>query len=420
MYSKKIKTKKFPWGGTALAAPFPSKDMITIVGSIAGGSRVWGSEEEADVHAQMLLEGTKHHTKKELQLMLDTIGASLSFTAGSERLHFSAKVRPVHAGRILEIIAECLAGASFPEPELAVLKMREASNLELESQNTNAQATIALLRLLFKPDHPNYSETTAESAKVLKGITAQSLRERHAKMIDRRSVIVSIAGDITPAKVFALVNAHFKKLPQGRAALPAFAKAKAGQPKQAKVSIPNKASIDFVTGIASGISNTAPDFPALLLGMQILGDRGGFGGRLMMTTREIEGLTYSVYAFLAGHRAADGYLYIYASFAPELYQKGKASIARQVAKIVTEGVTDEEVKKHRELYEARNRVQLSNSGAFARAAHDTVVDKKPLSYIDDFPKKVLKLTTKEVNKALKKYLVQHKLSEAAAGTFLTN
>jgi zinc protease len=296
--------------------------------------------------------------------------------------------------------------------------MREASNLELESQNTTTQANIALSRLLFAKGHPNYDETTPESAQALKSITAQHLRERHAKMIDRRTLVVSMAGDITAAKAFALVNSHFKSLPQHAVSFPKYAKGKAAERKRTEVTIPNKASIDYSSGVATSLTNTSPDYPALLLGMQVLGNRSGFSGRLMKTVREEEGLTYGTYAYPAGFNATtDGYLYIWATFAPELYEKGKASIARQVHKIVTEGVTDEDVKKHRELYEARSRVQLSNSGAFARAAHDTVVDQKPLSYLDEFPKKILNLTAKEVNKALKKYLLQDKLSEAAAGTF---
>ncbi len=418
MYSKKIKSKKFPWGATALAAPFPSKDIVSIVGSIAGGNRAWGSSEEADVHAQMLLEGTKSHTKKELQLLLDRMGANLSFAAGNERLHFMAKVRPIHASQLLDIIAECLTEPAFPEPELAVLKMREASNLELESQNTTTQANIALSQLLFTKEHPNCDETTNESVKILKRINAQRLREMHTKLLDRRSLVISMAGDITAGKAFALVNSHFKSVPQQGVPLPKFAKAKVLPPKRAKVEIPNKASIDYAAGIATGLTNTSADYPALLLGMQVLGNRSGFSGRLMKTVREEEGLTYGTYAYPAGFTfATDGFLYIWATFAPALYEKGKASIARQVHKIVTEGVTDDEVKKHRQLFEARSRVQLSNSGAFARAAHDTIVDNKPLSYLDDFPKKILKLKTAEVNRALKKYLLQNKLSEAAAGTF---
>ncbi|HEV8666278.1 MAG TPA: hypothetical protein VN665_00305, partial [Candidatus Paceibacterota bacterium] len=131
------------------------------------------------------------------------------------------------------------------------------------------------------------------------------------------------------------------------------------------------------------------------------------------------GLTYGVYAYLAGMRATtDGYLYIWATFAPQLFEKGKKSIRRQVDLLLKEGVNDEEIKKHRDLYVARQQVQLSNSGAFARAAHDTVVDGKKLSYLDGFPEKILKLNAKEVNAALKKYLIVKKLSEAAAGTFI--
>ncbi len=419
MYSKKIKLKKFPWGGTALATTFPSHDMVSVVGSVAGGSRAWGSSEEAEVHANMLLEGTASHTKVELQELLDSIGANLSFAAGTERLHFNAKVRPVHLDTLLGIITECLREPTFPEQELEVLKMHEESNLALESQNTNTQATIVLSRLLFNKEHPNYIESTAESIDALKGITAKRLREMHLKILDRRSVVVSLAGDSTPAKVHSLINAHFKLLPQHKVSLPAFAKATVSGPKQAEVTLPNKASIDYLCGIATGSTNTTADYPALLLGVQVLGNRSGFTGRLMRTVREEEGLTYGVYSLLSGFTdKTDGYLYIWATFAPQLYEKGKASIARQVSKILTDGVTNAEVTKHTKLFEARSRVVLSNSGAFARAAHDTVVDGKKLTYLDEFPKKILKLTAKDVQKALKKYLVQEKLSEAAAGTFL--
>ncbi len=416
MYSKKIKLKKYPWGGTALATPFPSKDIVSVVGSVAGGNRVWGSSEESDVASQMLLEGTASHTKAELQQILDSMGASLSFAAGNERLHFMAKVRPVHVLELLKLIAECLTEPTFPEPELAVLKMREASNLELESQNTTAQANIALSRLLFKEEHPNYTETTNESVKILKGINAQRLREKHKQFLDRRTLVISLAGDITPAKAFAVVQSTFKSLPQGKVHFPKFAKTSTGASKHSEVVIPNKASIDYAAGVATGLTNTAVDYAPLLLGMQVLGNRSGFSGRLMKTVREEEGLTYGVYAYPAGFNAtSDGYLYIWATFAPQLFEKGKASIARQLTKIISDGVTEDEVKKHRGLYEARSRVQLSNSTAFAKVAHDTVVDGKKLTYLDEFPKKILKLNAKEVNKTLKKYLLLHKLSSAAAG-----
>jgi zinc protease len=310
MYAKKIKEKKFPWGGKALVAAFPSKDVVSLVGSITGGSRAWGSEEEADVHAQMLLEGTKHSTKKQLQQKLDTMGASLSFAAGSERLYFIGKVRPVHLDNLLGLIAECLLESTFPEPELAVLKMREAADLELESQNTNAQAITALTQMLFKPLHPNYGETTRESVKILKGINAKRLREVHAKLLNKKSLLVSLAGDVSFGKATTLISKNFKVLPTNVHAFKSFPKSAPYTAKKAQIHIQNKASIDYVTGIATGITSDAKEYPALLLGLQILGNRG-FASRLMKTVREEEGLTYGVYAYASGMKSVvDGYLYI--------------------------------------------------------------------------------------------------------------
>jgi len=418
MYAKKIKQKKLSWGAIALVAPFPSHDVVSLAGSVLGGERYFDKEEIADIHAELLMEGTAKRSKKEIQEFLDSIGASLGFSSGGERLHFSAKVRPQHLGALIELIAECLSMPTFPEPELAVLKMREAANLELEAENTNAQASIALARFLFKHDHPNYADTTNESKAALKSITGKRLREEHAKMIDGRSLIISLAGDITAAKGFALVEKHFKTLPKHKVIFKSFAKAAVSPAKSASVTIVNKASIDYVLGLATGALNTAPDYPALVLGIQILGNRGGFTGRLMKTVREEEGLTYGIYALLSGFKSnVDGYLYVWATFAPQLFEKGKASIKRQLDLLLTHGVSEDEVKKHAMLYDAKSKVQLSNSGAYARAAHDVIVDGKKLSYLDEFPKKILKLKAKDVQAALKKYLLVKNMSEAAAGTF---
>ena len=149
MYSKLIRSKQFSWGGQALAAEFPAHGSVSIVGSVAGGVRLAGSEEFAKVHADMLLEGTKKHDKKAIQILLDSIGASLSFSANNERLMFSARVRAENLEKLLSLISETLQEPTFPARELQVLKQRERASLSLEAQDTRAQAGIALSRLLF-------------------------------------------------------------------------------------------------------------------------------------------------------------------------------------------------------------------------------------------------------------------------------
>jgi zinc protease len=425
MYAQSIKEKKLSFGGRALAVRFPAHGSVSIAGSIAGGSQSAdhflkqknrsGSGEFAKIHADMLLEGTKKHSKKELQILLDTIGASLSFDTTHKRLEFFGRVRVKHLETLLSIIAEVLGQPSFPQSELEILKRREIANLAYEVQDTRTQASIALSRLIYTHNHPNYNETTDESREELGKITSQELSDFHASLVDGSSLILSIAGDLAPQKVFSFAEKQFKKLPRTNMTLPTFVPASAGKPKKATTKIEHKANIDYNIGIATGITANHPDYPALMLGMQILGNPG-FTGRLMQTVREQEGLTYGVYSYFAGlDDGTDGHLMVWATFAPELFKKGRAAVLREVKKIVEQGATSDEVKKHRERYEANFRTRLSNSTAFARAAHDTIAEGRPLKYLDEFPKKILTLTPRMINIALKKYLVPEKMSEAAAG-----
>ncbi len=419
MYATQIKEKTFSRGAIkgakVLVTYFPTKGAVSFVGSVKGGYRAWKSAEEARMHAAMLLEGTAKHSKKEIQQLLDSMAAMLSFSVTDERLVFSGRVRTAHLPKLLRLIAECLTEPAFPDAELEVLKAREFSNLALAAQDTRLQASILLARELYPKGHPNYDDTTEESKAALSHITSDYLASKHGDIIDKRSLVLSIAGDITMPKAASLIEKSFKELPEADITFASYKKAVSGKAKQAVTTITNKASIDYMIGVITGITKAHRDYAALLLGMQILGNRG-FSSRLMKTVREEEGLTYGVYGFLSGfENGADGYLYIWATFAPQLFQKGRESIMRQVKLIIGKGVTDEETKKHRKLYDARAKVQLSNSGAFATTAHNVVVDGLPLSYLDTFPKKVLRLSAKEVNQVLKKYLVPKRLSEAAAG-----
>ncbi|HEX8993816.1 MAG TPA: insulinase family protein, partial [Candidatus Paceibacterota bacterium] len=141
-YAKKVRTKTLPSGARFFATPFPSRDIVSISGSIKGGARLAGSSEFANIHAAMLLEGTSKRSKKEIQEYLDTIGASLSFSSSSDRLNFSGYARPHNIPKLVALVAEILMHASFPSRELSVLKKRETANLTYAAQDTRTQAGI--------------------------------------------------------------------------------------------------------------------------------------------------------------------------------------------------------------------------------------------------------------------------------------
>jgi len=364
----------------------------------------------------MLMEGTVSHTKKDIQQMLDAMGASLSFYSTPTRLTFSARVRSVHVEQLLALIAEILTEPTFPEGELALMKKREEAGLALAAPDTRPPAGLSFARLLSKKGHPNWSETTDESRKELERISSKQRRTLHAKIISRRELIVSMAGDMQASKAHALINKYFSSLPNravSKLSIPTTSAPKAGEHLQP---IEHKVNIDYMVGLAARITSNHPDYAPLLLGIQVLGCWGGFTGRLMSTVREKEGLTYAIYAKVAGCTSvSDGQAVMWAGFASQLFTQGKAALMREVNLIVDKGVSDAEARKHRELYIARTKVQLSNSAAFASMAHSLAADGRKMTYLDEFNKKISKLSAKEINKALKKYLIPNKLSESSAG-----
>jgi zinc protease len=305
---------------------------------------------------------------------------------------------------------------TFPEDELETLKKRDLAALSLAAQDTHTQADIALTRMLYAPEHPNFVQTTDESREELMRLTREELLSHHERIVGRNDLILALAGNITRPVARKLVEKHFKKLPRKDFKQSTFSKAAKSNPQKKQIPIEHKASIDFMVGETTGITSDHKEYAALMLGLQILGNPGGFTGRLMSTVREEEGLTYGVYAYLSGFtKEIDGYINIWGTFAPQLFAQGREAMLREIRKIVEQGATQDEVKKHRQLYEARMRVQTANSGSLARAAHEVIAQGYSVERLDSFPKKVLRLTAKDVNAALKKYLVPSLLSESAAG-----
>ena len=415
-YASHIQLKKFAWGGVVVESDFPAYGSISVVGSIVGGQRVAKEIELAETHAAMLLEGTKKHNKKDIQIILDDLGASLTFSISGDRLVFTGRVPTKNIEKFLSLVSESLRTATFPTTELATLKQRAEGEFDLEARNTRTQASIHLSQLMFIKAHPNWQDKTETSRKALMRITQEKLVQYHSRAIDGSSLILSVAGDIKPHTMWALTVKYFKKLPQIHITLPNVSPLRAMRAKKVTTTIKDKASIDYMLGIATGITKDASEYAALLMGINILGNMRGFSGRLMKTVREEKGLTYGVYSYLTGFNSlADGAVVVWGTFAPALFKKGRTAIKHEIQKIIKNGVTHVEVKKHGEMFAASSKVQLSNSFAFAKAAHDTIVDGHSLSYIDEFPKKILTLTPALINKALRKYLKMKYLSESAAG-----
>ena len=158
-----------------------------------------------------------------------------------------------------------------------------------------------------------------------------------------------------------------------------------------------------------------PDALPLRLGTRILGS-GGFTSRLMANVRDKEGLTYGISAFLTDDTFADGAWSVQADFAPPMLAQGIASTRRQIENWHADGVTDAELARAKTELAGTYQVGLATTGGLAGAILIMLNRGMPLSFVDEYPKRIAAMTRDEVNGAIKRHIDPAKLVLVQAGT----
>lgn len=413
-FARQIKTVRAASGAELAVMPFGASGVVSLSGSVAGG-HMHSSRAIAELHASMLTEGTRRKSKAKLQELFDAMGTSVSFTASADRLEFSAKLRREHLAEVLSLIVEMLAEPAFPANELATLKKRTLGVLALEAENTRAQSGIALSRLLYEKGHPNRAEATEDMKRAIMRVSPRDLRAHHKRTVFASTLILAMAGAVGEQDL-ARAAKIMSKLPKGAPKPPAYPSRQGSDAGAAVAFVPAKESVDYQLGVRTVMHKDDPQFVPLLLAVNILG-RPGFAGRLMQKVREEQGLTYGTYAFLRGFsRQIDGHVSVWATFAPSLFEKGRASVRAELSRLSTLGPTEAEFTMHRDLYVANWYVRLAKTDAIADAIHDCLAEGEAVDYLDRFPQMIKGAKFADVAQACRDYLVPSRMAETAAGT----
>lgn len=406
-------------GGRVFVSRTKTKDVVSIEGSVFGGSNMLpDSQSEAPgIAAELLDAGTATRSKEVIRGTLSKLGATLSFSAGGDRMYFSASCFPEDVPTVLTIAFDCLSNATFPQSELKSVQARALGELTEQKTDTRAQAGIALAQGIYDSTHPNYRDTTAVRMKKVKAVTQKDLRA-YGKLLGRGGLVVSIVGDIEPVRATAVVEKSAKLLKPGTATQPAKKPNTLKHRKdQILISIPDKANIDVYLGASVPLTSDHPLYIAFGVFASLLGGRGLSTGHLMRTIRERDGYTYGIYALPGGFEdKSDGHFIIWATFSPDTFEKALIQTHKEIEVFLATGITKKSLEKKKTEIIGRYLLGLSTTRGLASALHGIGVEGRPLSYLDEYQEKLKALTVADVVAATS--LVPLKsLRVAAAGTF---
>ena len=341
-FSKKIVVDEPQKGLSTFVLPTGVKEVITFAGSLPCGT-LYSPRKNSEISslaAGMLDKGTKNKDKFEVSDILESVGAEINFFNTAHHVQFTGYCLKNDLDTVLCLLGEQLRTPLFLEKELSTLKKRLVGNLERSKEDTKKQAMIGLLRKLYPPHHPNYALTTDEKIELVSSVRTKEIKTFHKNTYQLGGFNFSAAGDVSPDTINKLLKEQFSRWKKGpdipyRLDL----KARPIKGKKRRIPIPDKQSIDMYLGQAIGINRRHKDYYPLKMAIYVLG--GNFSARLMQTIRDEAGLTYGIGASLSGTGfGSDGYWSTWATFAPDLLEKGKRATRNQIKEWYNSVITE--------------------------------------------------------------------------------
>jgi Predicted Zn-dependent peptidases len=118
MKFKRLVTLEKPIQGlTSYVVPTNVKDVVTISGSMLGGTLYSDKDnpKTSSLASAMLDKGTQKNSKSDLSYKLESIGAEISFISSSRHINFTAYCLKSDLELVIELITEQLRYPIFPQ-----------------------------------------------------------------------------------------------------------------------------------------------------------------------------------------------------------------------------------------------------------------------------------------------------------------
>lgn len=373
----------------------------------------------ADMTADMLMRGSKNHTRQQLRDEFDRLKARVNVFGGPTSVRASIETTRPNLAAALRLLGEVLRDPVFPQKEFDELQRETVASIEENKSEPTSVGSTAYSRYLnpYPKGDPRYVSTIEESIEDYGGVKLEQVRRFYAEFYGASNGELSVVGDFDQGEVIRTANELFGnwKSPQKFERIPREYK---DQPATHIVlNTPDKANAFMLAGMNLPLKDDDPDYPALVLGNYMLG--GGFlNSRLATRIRQKEGISYGVGSMLSGS-ALDkvGSFQTYAIYAPENAARLEAAFKEEIDRVLKDGFTADEVREARTGWLQSRQVNRSQDPGLVSQLGENAFIGRDLSFDKGVEAKVATLTPAQVNAALKKFLDPSKITIVRAGDF---
>jgi zinc protease len=365
----------------------------------------------ASFTAAMMREGTATRTSQQISEQLETFGLTLNIGTGMSSLDatVSGSSLTEDLDRLLDLTADLLLNASFPDDELARYKQRTRAQLVRQRSSPFFLANERFARVIYG-SHP--AGRISPTIEALDTATRAALAEFHKTRYVPDHAVFAMAGDISLAEARKLVEAKLRGWKKAGTPAPSAADPPASGPAKIHlVARPNSVQTNFVVG-TQAIERTNPDYDVLQVLNRIIG--GGPTGRLFLHLREEKGYTYGAYSGLSAGRFRGNWS-ASTDVRSEVTEPALRDLMAEIARMRDEPVPDKEFRDAKRSMVATFALSLESPQQMLNYYITSWTYKLPADYWDRYPERIRAVTTAQVQAAANKYLDPGRMQIVAVG-----
>lgn len=255
----------------------------------------------ANLMADLMNEGTKSKTPKELEEAIAQLGASIGISAGTESITITGNTLKRNYQKTIDLVKEMLLEPRWDENEFSLIKQSTISAIRQQEANPNAIARNAYDILIYGKDNIR-SKNILGSETSVSAITINDLESYYQNYISPSISTMHVVGDISQEDILKSLEDLNSKWSAKSVTIPANNTPSA--PKKSKVyfyDVPNAKQSVVNIGYPALAATDEDFYPATVMNY-ILGG-GGFASQLTQQLREGKGYTYGVRSGFSGSTA---------------------------------------------------------------------------------------------------------------------
>ena len=389
-------------GLQVLLFPDASKPTVTVnVTYHVGSAREnYGETGMAHLLEHMVFKGTPNH--KDIPGGLHKLGASFNGTTSLDRTNYFASFPANDASLewLLGMEADRMVNSFIAKKDLDS-EMTVVRN-EME-RNENEPGAVMMQRMQSASYHwHDYGHSTIGNRSDVESVPITNLQAFYRTWYQPDNATLVIAGRFDPARVLALVNTDFGKIPRPTRALPVFYTVEPVQDGEREITVRRSGEIRMVGLSYHTPAASHPDTPALAVLANILSDTPG--GRLH------KALVETKIAAFAGAGSAfqhDPARFTLVAVAPKDGDPAKteAGLLKQAETIAQSPITTQELADAKLRFANGYEQAFNNPNAIGLALSESIAAGDwRLWFVERDA--IAKVTLADVNRVAAKYLIQ--------------